>query len=240
MRGVPSVSPWFSSFLFLAAACHGDFGGRGQVDWPASPADEVEDHAGGARAEPDAGDALGEDPGPDPADASAPEPVEPVEPIDAGRPDAAAEPEPDPVFGGPSVCTSGAFASAETNEDGSAEMFPGRACIACHLEQDDGPELELAGTVYATGHEPDNCEGGDPAGGEARIEVTDADGKVVTMTANAAGNFFSSSGVRFPIKARVLLGDRSRAMLGAVSSGDCNSCHGETGSSGAPGRIALP
>ena len=45
---------------------------------------------------------------------------------------------------------------------------------------------------------------------------------------------------RVPIRAQITFGGKTRAMTGAVSSGDCNACHTLNGTSGAPGRIALP
>ena len=33
---------------------------------------------------------------------------------------------------------------------------------------------------------------------------------------------------------------KERAMLTSQTTGDCNTCHAVTGTSGAPGRIALP
>ena len=35
-------------------------------------------------------------------------------------------------------------------------------------------------------------------------------------------------------------GTKTRAMIGKVTSGDCNSCHSTAGLNGAPGRILVP
>jgi mono/diheme cytochrome c family protein len=44
-----------------------------------------------------------------------------------------------------------------------------------------------------------------------------------------------------PYTAKVKAGGKERAMIGAVSTGACNSCHTKTGgSTGAPGRILIP
>jgi hypothetical protein len=55
------------------------------------------------------------------------------------------------------------------------------------------------------------------------------------------GNFF------FPIDARppfsgitVRYQGRERRMFSSAPTGDCNSCHTQTGRNGAPGRIVLP
>ncbi len=46
--------------------------------------------------------------------------------------------------------------------------------------------------------------------------------------------------VQLPYYAKVKQGMRVRAMSAAQMSGDCNSCHTQTGVSGASGRITLP
>ena len=46
----------------------------------------------------------------------------------------------------------------ELEIEGDERMRPGHACIACH-QANDGPDFAIAGTVYATAHEPDNCNG---------------------------------------------------------------------------------
>src|SRR5262249_29736726 len=46
----------------------------------------------------------------------------------------------------------------------SNQMLPGITCVACHNNPPEGglppPPLIIGGTVYRTGHEPDNCFGG--------------------------------------------------------------------------------
>jgi hypothetical protein len=149
-----------------------------------------------------------------------------------------AEPEPDTTFSGATVCTSESYWLRGDHE--SPLMHPGRACIDCHSEERKAPDLTIAGTVFATGHEFDDCNGEDGEQADLSVEITDANGKVFTLTPNAAGNFYSEKSVSFPISARVKQGGRERAMLGKVSSGDCNSCHTDRGAESAPGRIARP
>jgi hypothetical protein len=140
----------------------------------------------------------------------------------------------DPFAGG-STCTSGQYSSAREGNS----MAPGQACVACHSRSREAPLFAIAGTVYPSGHEPDNCMGS--AG--AQVVITDASGAVFTLNTNSAGNF-SYSGrngpVALPYRAKVVLNGRERAMSATQQSGDCNSCHSQSGSSGAPGRIALP
>ena len=139
----------------------------------------------------------------------------------------------DPLNAAP-TCTSGsywAFGNAE-----SALMHPGAACVACHQSSFEAPRFTVAGTLYPTGHEPTDCNGTTAA----TIVITDANGTVVSLTPNTAGNFYSSAALAFPIHATVVVNGTERAMVGAQQSGDCNACHTQTGASMAPGRVAVP
>jgi hypothetical protein len=139
-------------------------------------------------------------------------------------------------FDGPLVCTSGKTWTG--GDDGSPRMHPGRACITCHRssDEDDAPRLQIGGTVYPTGHEPNDCNGAT----SAAVEVTDAGGRVTTLPVNAAGNFFTSAPITFPIHVAVVANGKRRMMSGSPPTGDCNSCHTQDGANMAPGRIALP
>lgn len=132
---------------------------------------------------------------------------------------------------------------------GSVNMRPGAACIACHSSSGEGPGFWIAGTVYPTGHEPDNCNGqtsttADPV----EIEITDANAVVYHLFSNAfgnsAGNFFlqdvAAQNFATPYTARVLYQGRERRMVAPQTDGDCNTCHTNTGANGAPGRVTVP
>jgi hypothetical protein len=136
-------------------------------------------------------------------------------------------------FDGPVVCTSGKTWTGGNRE--SPLMHPGLPCIGCHASGE-GPRFRIAGTVYPTGHEPDDCDGA----AAAAVEVTDASGAITTLPVNAAGNFFSSAAFAFPIRVAVVAGGTRRAMAGSPPTGDCNTCHTRDGANLAPGRIALP
>ncbi len=123
-------------------------------------------------------------------------------------------------------------------------MDPGQACISCHSQQG-GPSFLVGGTVYPTGHEPDNCAG--VTASDIKVIVTDANGTEHAMTPNATGNFYLQNSRRTPITfklpytARVERGGKVVEQMGAAQTvGDCNSCHTEKGANGAPGRIAAP
>ena len=73
--------------------------------------------------------------------------------------------------------------------------------------------------------------------------MTDAQGRTVTLSTNAAGNFFyetNQGSFVAPYSAKVIAGGKERVMKQSVPSGDCNSCHTQDGKSGAPGRIYAP
>jgi len=141
---------------------------------------------------------------------------------------------PDP-FAVAATCTSGTmFKGGE-----SAAMDPGMACVSCHAKSGEAPKFTIAGTVYPTGHEPDLCNGTNGSTG-AQIVITGADGKSITLTPNNAGNFSSNGAVTKPYQAKVTYMGRERLMIAAQTSGDCNSCHTQTGANMAPGRIVTP
>ena len=137
-----------------------------------------------------------------------------------------------------SACTSGQYWVAGYGP----EMMPGASCGAasCH-----GQSFAVAGTVYPSAHEPDDCDGVNaPDGGvdapDAAVLVTGSDGTTVTMLINPAGNFLTTFGLSPPFTAKVVNGNGVLAMTDAVAVGDCNSCHTASGTNGAPGRIMLP
>ena len=167
--------------------------------------------------------------------------------VDAGTPTGSCAPAGDPAFSAPPQCSSNSYWTQGDN--GSSNMHPGLGCIACHSQRGgEAPSFAIAGTVYPTGHEYDDCYGSASRG--ATVTVTDKNGTAHSTTVNSAGNFYINSGTypgwpAFPITATVSFGGKTRSMGTAVPSGDCNTCHTQDGTSvGAiaapPGRIALP
>lgn len=151
------------------------------------------------------------------------------------------------LYDTPTVCTSnrmwrGGGGGGEDGEegegdDGSWNMAPGRACISCH-QRSEGPRFDVAGTVYPTAHEPDDCQG---TGSGLTIVITDATGQRFRLTPNSVGNFGQGhTGIVLPYTASVEGNGSTRVMSTAQTSGDCNSCHTEHGDQGAPGRIMAP
>lgn len=172
--------------------------------------------------------------------------------IDAGLPmGTCGQVDPGPVdttFQGEPGCASGSYFQPPSDiEDAEDAMYPGRACIKCHTAED-GPRFEIAGTVFDTGKVLDNCL--PPAGVDmdsAKVIITDANGVEHVLSVNDNGNFHSEEWdddepalIPLPYKARVVHQGKERHMSSAQTNGDCNSCHTETGTMSAPGRIALP
>jgi hypothetical protein len=153
--------------------------------------------------------------------------------VTAGTPSSECVATPGP-FDGPPVCTSGTFWTG--GDEGSSRMYPGRDCITCHAQHNDAPRFQIAGTVYPTGHEPNDCNGAT----NAVVEITDANGTVITLPINSAGNFFTTSAVAFPIRPSVVFNGKRRSMNSSPRNGNCNNCHTQDGANGAPGRITLP
>jgi mono/diheme cytochrome c family protein len=180
--------------------------------------------------------------------------------VAAGMPGGDCEPATlaDPALDAAPACTSMDLWPAPNHHalgKTDAEMFPGMPCTDCHLNPFDygqpegGPAFDIGGTVYPTAHEPDNCAGIDGlAFADVVVHIEDANGATWDLTPNAAGNFYLQfSGLVPPYSAKVISANGVRAMSLRPSSGDCNLCHTEQGSSGpdpqgpvAPGRIVVP
>lgn len=151
----------------------------------------------------------------------------------------------DPLLADP-VCSSGKMWTQGNTE--SPYMHPGMACLTCHkqMEPSVANRFLVVGTVFPTGHEPDDCLGLDgPAEEATYVEVTTADATVLKLPVNSSGNFMydallQGGAITFPITAKVVKGDRERVMLTPQMSGDCNSCHTQAGTMAAPGRIVAP
>lgn len=130
------------------------------------------------------------------------------------------------LFGGGSKCTSGVtWRGAQ-----GPTMRPGESCPSCH-------NFLIAGTVFPTGHEPNDCNG---VNAGVTVEITDAAGKVLTLEVNSVGNFYTTNSITFPYTAVLRSAKGTRAMSTPQSSPACNGCHTENGTNGAPGRIVAP
>jgi hypothetical protein len=142
---------------------------------------------------------------------------------------------PDP-FAGPPVCTSNSYYQGGEN----GHMRPGEACISCHAKEWEAPKFAIAGTVFPTGHEPNDCNAPAAKNEGATVVITDANGTKHTLTPNSAGNFYYEGSIATPYTAKVVDANGTREMFAKQSDGDCNKCHTQNGANGAPGRILLP
>ena len=99
-------------------------------------------------------------------------------------------------------------------------MLPGSDCLACHSPggDDEADRFSVGGTVFS------DLDGGSLSQGVI-VRVTDANGEVVEMTTNSAGNFYSSRDLEPPMTAEVEVGGRVERMATEISYGGCASCH---------------
>jgi hypothetical protein len=143
------------------------------------------------------------------------------------------------------ACVSGTYWGR--GDYGDNLMHPGRACITCHSERRRGPRFTVAGTIYSEYREENDCNGfaGTPAT-RPEVEITDASGQPFYITANSAGNFYTTHQFQLPLRKVRVLGPNGRVaeMGGSPPHGDCNSCHTREGTITAtgmsPGRVVLP
>ena len=151
---------------------------------------------------------------------------------DASVPDAGPSP-----YDTPTVCTSGNNWTGGNRE--SPYMRPGGECIGCHTRLHHGPLFDIAGTVYPTAHEPDDCNG--YGGSNVTVVVIDATGREISLQPNAVGNFGARrTGLVTPYRAKVVFEGRELTMASEQTNGDCNACHTLEGKEMAPGRIVIP
>jgi hypothetical protein len=142
------------------------------------------------------------------------------------------------------VCSSNVFwKEADT---GSEFMHPGGKCSECHAKNTMAPDLSIAGTVYPTLHEPDECNGVNSIMSEAgthdvSVVITDGSGRSLPPIAvNKVGNFRYEQKIIPPFKVKVVRGDKENKMVMSPPHGDCNACHTQAGANSAPGRITIP
>jgi hypothetical protein len=162
--------------------------------------------------------------------------------VSSGGPDAdsgVADP-----FNADPTCTSNKMSGTATGPD----MRPGEACNACHSKRAPSKVMAFAGTVYPTGHEPDQCLGVGGTAAGIEVVITDSANKELRLPVRASGDFEiyardpKATALKAPFHVRVEQDGKTREMgrVLAAGEGDCNSCHTAIGSNGAPGRITVP
>jgi hypothetical protein len=135
------------------------------------------------------------------------------------------------------VCYSGMRWVGEKR--GSPEMFPGRDCVGCHIDND-GPPLAIGGTIYpyvlSSGTPGLLVQTGTDCFGveNVHLQVEDVDGQVFDLYTNRAGNFYvegNPDDFAKPFNARILWTDpvtglpKTTPMGTAPSYGGCANCH---------------
>lgn len=121
---------------------------------------------------------------------------------------------------------------------GSPEMFPGRDCVGCHIDND-GPPLALGGTVYPYVVGTDVAlaaqTGIDCYGKEGvRVAITDLEGQRIETVTNRAGNFYvegNPDDFAKPFQVEIIWTDdndgleKTTQMFTSPSYGGCGRCH---------------
>ena len=121
-----------------------------------------------------------------------------------------------------------ALAACDSN---GPEMRPGENCMTCHSSGGSARTWTVAGTVFS---KPDDSTSAGVPGVD--VVITGSDSQTLTLTTNAAGNFYTSRSVAFPISAELHRGTKVVKMALTVGTGACSSCHDQPPTSGAPGR----
>ena len=164
---------------------------------------------------------------------------------DAGTPSFEAGPDP---YNTPVQCSSGNQGGHQTEGNGS--MNPGEDCLSCHgVNGNNEHKFVLAGTVYKTAHEPNDCAGASITG--LTVSGTDKNGATFSAKVNSAGNFYVTAGTLQAPFSGLLVKDgngKTRGMAEAAPGGNCNGCHTEMGAAPyapsfptkAPGRVMAP
>jgi len=144
---------------------------------------------------------------------------------------------------GVAVCSSNAY--WKDLDKASDLMRPGGKCNDCHDKNTKAPQYAVAGTVYPTAHEPDECNGVagvimDGGMAEISVVVTDRIGRTQPPIAvNSVGNFYLKE-LLMPFNVKVVSKGKENKMMMQAPHGDCNACHTQNGDQNAPGRITIP
>jgi mono/diheme cytochrome c family protein len=163
---------------------------------------------------------------------------------DGGTPTYEAGPDP---YNTPVQCSSNKQGTHQ--KEGNATMNPGEDCMDCHqVGGNNERQFIIAGTVYKTAHEPNDCAG--VATGYT-VSGVDKNNAKWSATVNSAGNFYVQAGTVTPPLSNIIVKDsngKTRPMAEAAPAGNCNACHTVSGAAPyapgfatkAPGRVMAP
>ena len=101
---------------------------------------------------------------------------------------------------------------------GGEDMLPGLDCLDCHREggRAANTPFTVAGTVFVDAA----CPEGVP---DATVEITDAEGTMLSLPTSALGNFYSDAALEGSLFVRITTAGATAEMEWA--SGACNQCH---------------
>lgn len=171
-------------------------------------------------------------------------PAQPNACVADGGPSFEAGPDP---YNTPLQCSSNHQGSHQV--DGNGSMNPGEDCMSCHkIGGNNEHQFVIAGTVYKTAHEPNDCSG---VAGAMTVSGVDKNNAPFSANVNSAGNFYVYAGTVTPPLSKLVVKDgngKTRAMAEAAPAGNCNGCHTESGAAPyapsfatkAPGRVMAP
>ncbi len=120
-----------------------------------------------------------------------------------------------------------------------ALMLPGENCLRCHSSGSNypqAPDWTLGGTVFtaADATETDGVR-------DAVVEITDKTGRVLKLTTNEAGNFYTQEPLEPPFRVALEYGGKRAQMPIEAPAGSCNACHSHPDpTGGTKGRIRIP
>lgn len=141
-------------------------------------------------------------------------------------------------FGQPGTADEAALGDVDHEPTGD-EHRPGQPCLVCHgIEYTPGDDVfEVAGTIYET-------IGADIGTAGVDVIIEDADGQVVRLRSNRAGNFYfeeDDGTVRYPLHVAIERdGERMEMRSPIVREGSCAHCHTKEGpNESSVGRIFL-
>jgi hypothetical protein len=136
-----------------------------------------------------------------------------------------------------SLCIVAESAGVETGESVGPLMRPGTNCLRCHQSSGSAARVpfSVGGTIFPK-KDSTACSGVSGV----TIQVTDKNGKSISLLSNAVGNFYSTEKMEPPLKMEAMLEGRTQVMPGTSPTGGCALCHSWPDAVSALGRIRVP
>lgn len=127
--------------------------------------------------------------------------------------------------------------SLESDETRGPFMRAGQNCLRCHASNGEARNkpFSFGGTIFPAA-DSGLCDGVEGV----TVRVTDSKGKVVTVTSNRVGNFWSAEPLTPPLSMEAERGGRVTKMPVTAPTGGCALCHSWPDAVSASGRIRAP